>query len=43
MAQGFLDLAAADPDRFAVIDAAQPPDRVAAEVRAAVLRSMGRD
>ena len=43
VAQGFLDLAAADPDRFVVIDAAQPPDRVAAEVRAAVLRSMGRD
>jgi dTMP kinase len=42
VAQGFLDLAAADPERFAVIDAAQPPDQVAAEVLAAVLRSLGR-
>jgi dTMP kinase len=42
VAQGFLDLAAADPERFVVVDAARPPDRVAAEVRAAVLRSLGR-
>jgi dTMP kinase len=42
VAQGFLDLAAADPERFAVIDAARPPDQVAAEVLAAVLRSLGR-
>jgi dTMP kinase len=41
VAQGFLDLAAAEPERFVVIDAAAPPDRVAAEVRAAVLRSIG--
>lgn len=42
VAQGFLDLAAADPERFVVVDAAQPPDRVAAEVRGAVLRRLGR-
>jgi dTMP kinase len=41
VARGFLDLAAADPDRFVVIDAAAPPDQVAAEVRAAVLRTLG--
>ncbi len=41
VARGFLDLAAADPERFVVIDAAAPPDRVAAEVRAAVLRTLG--
>ncbi len=41
VAQGFLDLAAADPDRFVVIDGAAPVDRVAAEVRAAVLRGLG--
>jgi dTMP kinase len=38
--QGFLELAAADPGRFAVVDAARPPERVAAEVRAAVLPIM---
>jgi dTMP kinase len=41
VAQGFLDLAAADPERFVVIDGAAPVDRVAAEVRAAVLRGLG--
>jgi dTMP kinase len=41
VARGFLDLAAAEPERFAVVDAAAPPDQVAAEVRAAVLRSLG--
>lgn len=41
VARGFLDLAAADPERFVVVDAAAPPDRVAAAVRAAVLRSLG--
>jgi dTMP kinase len=33
----FRELAAADPDRFAVVDAAAPTDRVAAAVLAAVL------
>jgi dTMP kinase len=33
----YLALAAADPDRYVVIDAAAPPDRVAAQVAAAVL------
>ena len=37
VAGAFLELAAAEPDRFAVIDAARPPERVAADVRAAVL------
>jgi dTMP kinase len=37
VARGFLDLAEADPDRFVVVDAASPPETVAAEVRAAVL------
>jgi dTMP kinase len=41
VARGFLDLAAADPERFVVIDGAAPVDRVAAEVRAAVLRGLG--
>ncbi len=41
VARGFLDLAAADPGRFVVIDAAAPPDEVAAEVRGAVLRTLG--
>jgi dTMP kinase len=35
--QAFCDLAAADPGRFAVIDAAAPVPEVAARVRAAVL------
>ena len=42
VAQGFLDLAEADPERFVIVDAAPPPDRVAAEVREAVQRSLGR-
>ena len=33
----FRDLAAADPGRFAVVDAAAPVDEVAARVQAAVL------
>jgi dTMP kinase len=33
----FRDLAAADPERFAVVDAAAPVDEVAAQVQAAVL------
>jgi len=37
VARGFLDLAEAEPARFAVVDAASPPETVAAEVRAAVL------
>jgi dTMP kinase len=41
VARGFLDLAAADPERFVVVDAAAPPDRVAAEVLAAVLHGLG--
>ncbi len=43
VARAFLELAAADPERFAVVDAAQPVDRVALQVRAAVLRRIGRD
>jgi len=39
--QGFLLLAAEHPDRFAVIDAAQPVEQVAAEVRNAVLERLG--
>jgi dTMP kinase len=42
VAGAFLELAAAEPDRFAVIDAARPPERVAADVRAAVLDRIGR-
>jgi dTMP kinase len=38
--RGFLELAAADPERFAVVDAARPAEQVAAEVRAAVLAIM---
>ncbi len=37
VARGFLDLAEAEPARFAVVDAAAPPEAVASEVRAAVL------
>jgi dTMP kinase len=36
VAAAFLELAAAEPERFAVVDAAQPPERVATAVRAAV-------
>jgi dTMP kinase len=32
--QAFLDRAAADPDRWLVVDAAQPPDAIATAVRA---------
>lgn len=35
--RAYLDLAAADPTRFAVVDAARPFDEVAADVHAAVL------
>ncbi len=38
--RGFMQLAAAHPERFAVIDGARPPEQVAAEVRAAVLPIM---
>ena len=41
VAGAFLELAAAEPDRFAVIDAARPPERVAVDVRAAVLDRIG--
>lgn len=34
--QGFLDLAAADPDHYLVLDARAPVDEIAAAVRAAV-------
>jgi dTMP kinase len=40
--QGFLLLAAEQPERFAVIDAAPPVEQVAAEVRRAVLRRLSR-
>ena len=36
--QGFLEMARARPDRFAVVDADRPPDAVAASVRQAVAR-----
>jgi len=32
----FLALAAADPDRFVVLDASEPPDAIAARIRSAV-------
>jgi dTMP kinase len=41
VAEAFLDLASAEPERFAVVDAAQPPERVAAEVRVAVFARIG--
>jgi dTMP kinase len=41
VARGFLDLAAAAPERFVVVDGAQAVDQIAAEVRAAVLRHLG--
>jgi dTMP kinase len=37
VAEAFLELAAAEPERFAVIDASQPAERIAAEVRDTVL------
>jgi dTMP kinase len=36
--QGFLEMARAEPDRFAVVDAARPPDEVAAAIEQAVMR-----
>ena len=36
----FLDLAATDPSRFAVVDAGRPPDEVATDVHAAVLEAL---
>ena len=39
--QAFLDIAAAEPGRCAVIDAAQGPDAVAAEARAAIETRLG--
>ena len=36
MRAGYLELAAADPERWVVIDGARPSDAVAAEVLAAV-------
>lgn len=39
--QGFLDIAAAEPDRCAVIDAAQPLETVQAEILAIVDRRLG--
>jgi dTMP kinase len=36
IARAYDELAAAEPDRFAVIDASQPPDRVLAEALAAL-------
>jgi dTMP kinase len=35
--RGFMELAAADPGRFLVVDGGRPAEQVAAEVRAAVL------
>ena len=40
VARGFQELAEAEPERYVVVDAASPPEAVAAEVRAAVLRLM---
>jgi dTMP kinase len=34
---GFLELAAAEPDRFVVVDGHQPPDRIEAEIFGAIL------
>ena len=34
--QGFLDLAAADPEHYAVLDARAPIDEIAADIRARV-------
>ena len=39
--QGYLTLARREPRRFAVIDAAQSPDRVQAQIAAAVRQSLG--
>lgn len=39
---GFLELAARSPERLRIIDATQSPDLVAAEVKAIVMRHLGR-
>jgi len=39
--QGFLAMAAARPDRFAVVDASRPPDDVTRHIREAVARVLG--
>jgi dTMP kinase len=39
--QGFLDIAAREPRRCAVLDAAEPPDAIAAAVRALVAARLG--
>jgi dTMP kinase len=39
---GYLELAAADPDRWVVVDAAEPVDAVAGLVRDAVRDRLGR-
>lgn len=41
MRQAFLDRAAAEPGRWLVLDAAQPPDVVAAQVRARLAALLG--
>ena len=41
VAGAYDELAAADPDRIAVIDAAQPPERVLADALAALARLVG--
>jgi dTMP kinase len=38
---GFASMAAADPDRWVTIDAADPPDAIAAIIRAAVSERLG--
>ena len=40
--EGYLALAAAEPQRFAVVDAAQPPDAVQAALRQAVSNRLAR-
>jgi dTMP kinase len=39
--QGFLDLAAADPDHYVVLDARAPIEEIAAEIRARVAPLLG--
>lgn len=41
--QAYLELAAAEPERFIVVDAAQPADRIATLVRERVARAFARD
>ncbi len=38
---GFASMAAADPDRWVTVDAADPPDAIAAIIRAAVSERLG--